>query len=90
MTLAFDYFGTNKAEAQLQFMIITQADADYAILYNNGEHAILARCSQNKSDNTITIDPSFQQVISIEGIKYEIVSFESVYKDELHLSHLSW
>lgn len=79
----FLVLGNQQANNQTEFMLISQDNIEYAIIYNNGEYAILAPYCHNKSDNTITIDSSVQQVISIEGMKYTIGSFEKAYNDKL-------
>ena len=57
--------------------MITSADeVEYAIIYNNGDNAIVARCRE--ADNVLTIDSSCQKVVSIEGLEYDIRQYEKV------------
>ena len=83
MIFLFLVLGNQSASQQTEFMIISQNNIEYAIIYTNGEHAILAPYCHNKSDNTITIDSSIQHVISIEDMVYRIGSFEKAYNNKL-------
>lgn len=76
LLVLFQVFGYQKAEGQTQFMITSADGIEYAIIYNNGDNAIIARCTE--SDNVLTIDSSFQKVISIEGLEYDIRQYENV------------
>lgn len=76
LLVLFQVFGYQKAEGQTQFMITSAEGIEYAIIYNNGDNAIIARCME--SDNALTIDSSFQKVVSIEGLEYDIRQYENV------------
>lgn len=81
LLIVFYFLGYNEAKDRTQFMITSQSGMEYAVLYNNGNHVVIARCSE--SGQTLTIDTSSQKVISVEGIAYDIRQYEEVKIDSI-------
>lgn len=74
--VVFQVFGYYKAVDQDQFMITDVDGVQYAMIYNNGDYAIIAPCRE--SEKILTIDASFQIAVSIEGLEYEIRDYWQV------------
>lgn len=83
LLICFLFWGSQNAKEQTQFLITSVDGGDYAIIYNNGENAILVRCEE--AGNTLTIDSSYQKVVSIEGLDYSIRQYKKVERRSITL-----
>ena len=79
LVLIFQCFGYMKAYQQKQFMIVKGNNVDYAVIYNNGEDAILAEV--RAQGNNCVIDIESQRVVSTEGLVFEIREYDEVEYD---------
>lgn len=68
--------GTKTAETKNAFFIITREDVDYAVIYTDGDTAILEKATIQ--DDQITIDTSDQMMISLSGVPMKKQVFEEV------------
>lgn len=74
LILSFYFLGHKHAKSCTQFMITTQNGIEYAVIYNSGDNVIVSPCQASK--NVLVIDSSFQKVISLEGLEYEVRQYE--------------
>jgi len=72
----FQFLGYEKAESQTVFQIVSEDGKEYAVLYNNGENVVVARCSS--AGDVLTIDTELLKVRSIEGLAYRICQFAEI------------
>lgn len=75
-SIGFHWMGYSKASNQKTFLVTDQSGMEYVVLYNNGESAIVAPCES--SNGILTVRNQTQKVIPIEGLSYEICSFQEV------------
>lgn len=68
LTLIFQSLGYYTALQKHSFMVVSEQDKEYVVIYNNGETAILARYEE--VDNII--DTGKQKVISVENLEFAI------------------
>lgn len=66
VTLFFSMVGRNNAEKQDEFWIVDCSGNNYAVVYNNGEIAVLAR--SKIEDGNIVIDTSQQKIMAVENL----------------------
>lgn len=72
---SFYFLGYEYAANRTQFMIVTdQNGMEYAVIYNSGDNVIVARC--RKIENSLIVYSSFQRVLPIEGLEYEVRQYE--------------
>lgn len=76
LVIIFQCFGYMKAVDQKQFMIVTENSIEYAVIHNNGETAVLAEIREQ--GNNCVIDRNCQQVVSAEGLVFEIREYTKV------------
>ena len=67
MTLTFERLGYSAAEMQDEFWVQNNSGIEYAVVYNNGEIAVLARIE--KKEDTAVIDTSKQKIVAVEDLK---------------------
>ena len=69
-------------------MVTTRDETQYAVVYNNGDVAVLVRCEKDESKDgekvIYKVDVSKQMVVSVENLEYEVVGSISVHKDSLN------
>lgn len=76
LILIFQSLGYYTALQKHSFMVVSEIDKQYVVLYNNGETAILARYEEN--DNII--DTGKQKVVSVENLEFAIKDCGDVVK----------
>ena len=67
MTLTFERLGYSAAEMQDEFWVQNNSGIEYAVVYNNGEIAVLARIE--KKEDTAVIDTSKQKIVAVEDLE---------------------
>ena len=67
LTIVFSLFGSQRAEEQNKFWIYSDAGNEYAVVYNNGEIAALARIDMEKEP--AIIDTSKQKIVAVENLE---------------------
>lgn len=77
---SFAFFGQEIARDKKDFAIYSCEGVDYAIIYNNGESAIMEKAAIEGND--IYIDTNCQRITSARDLQYSIYSFENVFPIE--------
>ena len=76
----FAFFGQDAARDKKDFSIYSYEGVDYAIIYNNGESAIMEKAAIEGND--IYIDTNCQRITSARDLQYSIYAFENVFPIE--------
>lgn len=88
MVLFFIVWGISDAHNQTSLMVTTRDETQYAVIYNNGDVAVLVRCEKeedkDQGKDVYKIDVSKQMVVSVENLEYEVVGSISVRKGPLN------
>jgi len=74
---AASWFGAQSAEAQRDFFIVEIDEQTYALIYNNGENAVVEKAEIN--DGEIIIDTTHQKTISAINIDMQKHTFDNVH-----------
>ena len=77
LLFAASWSGSQNAETQKDFFIIELNEQTYALIYNNGENAVVEKAEIN--DGEITIDTTHQKIISAIDIDMQKHTFDNVY-----------
>lgn len=67
MTITFERLGYSAGETQDEFWVQNNYGIEYAVVYNNGEIAVMARI--DRKEETAVIDTSQQKIVAVEDLE---------------------